>query len=263
MEHWKFLLPWYALLFPVSQLTLWCYLMRTILSDEVASAAWIATGVLLLVLCAVADLLLFKALPAKHAASHDRTASAADGKLGGDPAETGRGSGAGDGGGRPCASGDFCPAAGGGGAAAKPPHGGRPQLHGQYPRDLSSAEALLRSPRGGCHPFGKAGAVPRGEHHGGLSGADSGGVADPRRGIVCGAGQSDGQRHRSLPPSAGGDVPPDHGAWACERRLFWCCGSRIRYPERKTTSRWAVRCWITTAGDFPSSDRSRSAAEDG
>lgn len=39
MEHWKFLLPWYALLFPVSQLTLWCYLMRTILSDEVASAA--------------------------------------------------------------------------------------------------------------------------------------------------------------------------------------------------------------------------------
>ena len=34
MEHWKFLLPWYALLFPVSQLTLWCYLMRTILSDE-------------------------------------------------------------------------------------------------------------------------------------------------------------------------------------------------------------------------------------
>ncbi len=62
MEHWKFLLPWYALLFPVSQLTLWCYLMRTILSDEVASAAWIATGVLLLVLCAVADLLLFKAL---------------------------------------------------------------------------------------------------------------------------------------------------------------------------------------------------------
>ena len=62
MEHWKFRLPWYALLFPVSQLTLWFYLMRTILSDEVAGAAWIATGIFLLVLCAVADLLLFKAL---------------------------------------------------------------------------------------------------------------------------------------------------------------------------------------------------------
>ena len=62
MEHWKFCLPWYALLFPLSQLTLWCYLMSVILSDEAARAAWIATGVLLLVLCAVADLLLFKAL---------------------------------------------------------------------------------------------------------------------------------------------------------------------------------------------------------
>lgn len=62
MEHWKFCLPWYALLFPLSQLTLWFYLMRTILSDEAARAAWIATGVLLLVLCTVADLLLFKAL---------------------------------------------------------------------------------------------------------------------------------------------------------------------------------------------------------
>lgn len=62
MEHWKFRLPWYALLFPLSQLTLWCYLMSVILSDEAARAAWIATGVLLLVLCAVADLLLFKAL---------------------------------------------------------------------------------------------------------------------------------------------------------------------------------------------------------
>ena len=62
MVHWKFRLPWYALLFPLSQLTLWCYLMSVILSDAAAGAAWIATGVLLLVLCAVADLLLFKAL---------------------------------------------------------------------------------------------------------------------------------------------------------------------------------------------------------
>ena len=50
MEHWKFCLPWYALLFPLLQLTLWCYLMSVILSDEAARAAWIATGVLLLVL---------------------------------------------------------------------------------------------------------------------------------------------------------------------------------------------------------------------
>lgn len=39
MEHWKFRLPWYALLFPLSQLTLWCYLMSVILSDEAARAA--------------------------------------------------------------------------------------------------------------------------------------------------------------------------------------------------------------------------------
>lgn len=87
---------------------------------------------------------------AKHAASHDRTASAADGKLGGDPAETGRGSGAGDGGGRPCASGDFCPAAGGGGAAAKPPHGGRRSC-------MDSIPAICPPPKRYCaHPVADA-----------------------------------------------------------------------------------------------------------
>ena len=62
MKSRGFRLPWYALLFPLSQLTLWCYLMSVILSDAAAGAAWVITGIVLLVLCAVADLLLFKAL---------------------------------------------------------------------------------------------------------------------------------------------------------------------------------------------------------
>ena len=55
-------LPWYALLFPITQLSLWWCMMSLVLADEAAGAAWIVAGVLLLLLCVVTDLLLFKAL---------------------------------------------------------------------------------------------------------------------------------------------------------------------------------------------------------
>ena len=55
-------LPWYALLFPITQLSLWWCMMSLILSDGGAGAAWIVAGVFLLLLCVVTDLLLFKAL---------------------------------------------------------------------------------------------------------------------------------------------------------------------------------------------------------
>lgn len=55
-------LPWYALLFPITQLSLWWCMMSLVLSDEAAGAAWIVAGVFLLLLCVVTDLLLFKAL---------------------------------------------------------------------------------------------------------------------------------------------------------------------------------------------------------
>ncbi len=58
----KLRLPWYALLFPLTQLSLWWCMMSLILSDGGAGAAWIVAGVLLLLLCAVTDLLLFQAL---------------------------------------------------------------------------------------------------------------------------------------------------------------------------------------------------------
>ncbi len=58
----KLRLPWYALLFPITQLSLWWCMMSLILSDGGAGAAWIVAGILLLLLCAVTDLLLFKAL---------------------------------------------------------------------------------------------------------------------------------------------------------------------------------------------------------
>ena len=55
-------LPWYALLFPITQLSLWWCMMSLVLADEAAGAAWIVAGVFLLLLCVVTDLLLFKAL---------------------------------------------------------------------------------------------------------------------------------------------------------------------------------------------------------
>lgn len=58
----KLRLPWYALLFPITQLSLWWCMMSLILSDGGAGAAWIVAGVFLLLLCVVTDLLLFKAL---------------------------------------------------------------------------------------------------------------------------------------------------------------------------------------------------------
>lgn len=58
----KLRLPWYALLFPITQLSLWWCMMSLVLADEAAGAAWIVAGVFLLLLCVVTDLLLFKAL---------------------------------------------------------------------------------------------------------------------------------------------------------------------------------------------------------
>ena len=58
----KLRLPWYALLFPITQLSLWWCMMSLILSAGDIGAAWIIAGILLLLLCAVTDLLLFKAL---------------------------------------------------------------------------------------------------------------------------------------------------------------------------------------------------------
>lgn len=55
-------LPWYALLFPITQLSLWWCMMSLVLADEAAGTAWIVAGVFLLLLCVVTDLLLFKAL---------------------------------------------------------------------------------------------------------------------------------------------------------------------------------------------------------
>ena len=233
MEHWKFLLPWYALLFPVSQLTLWCYLMRTILSDEVASAAWIATGVLLLVLCAVADLLLFKAL--RQSTQLHMTVQRR--QLMESSVETQRKRG----------------------EALERETAEAVHVRQEISARLLEAAELLQNrrmeaarscmdsipaicppPKRYCaHPVADAIlseklALCRGE--------SITAVADPRRGIVCGAGQSDGQRHRSLPPSAGGDVPPDHGAWACERRLSGAAGpeSGIRRGKQHPGGRCAA-----------------------
>ena len=55
-------LPWSALLFHITQLSLWWCMMSLVLADEAAGAAWIVAGVFLLLLCVVTDLLLFKAL---------------------------------------------------------------------------------------------------------------------------------------------------------------------------------------------------------
>ena len=220
MEHWKFCLPWYALLFPVSQLTLWCYLMRTILSDEAARAAWIATGVLLLVLCAVADLFLFKAL--RQSTQLHMTVQRR--QLMESSVETQRKRG----------------------EALERETAEAVHVRREISARLLEAAELLQNRRmeaaRSCMDSIPAICPPRGEHHGGLSGADPGGVDGPRRGIMRGAGQSDGQRHRSLPPSAGGDAPPDHGAWACERRLSGAAGpeSGIRRGKQHPGGRCAA-----------------------
>lgn len=58
----KLSLSWYALLFPITQLTLWWYLMSLIAPEGSGEGAWISVGAALLFLCAVTDFLLFKTL---------------------------------------------------------------------------------------------------------------------------------------------------------------------------------------------------------
>ena len=58
----RFRLPWYALLFPISQLTLWLYLMSMIVGEDGREGGWLMAGVVLLLLCIVTDVVLFRAL---------------------------------------------------------------------------------------------------------------------------------------------------------------------------------------------------------
>ncbi len=262
MEHWKFCLPWYALLFPVSQLTLWCYLMRTILSDEAARAAWIATGVLLLVLCAVADLLLFKAL--RQSTQLHMTVQRR--QLMESSVETQRKRG----------------------EALERETAEAVHVRREISARLLEAAELLQNRRmeaarscmdsipAICPPPKRYCAHP---------------VADAllsEKLALCRGESITADCQVQIPEAL--TVPGvelcavlgnlmDNAIEACRRlpegtpRRITARGRvnggflvlRVQNPVsgEETTSRWAVRCWITTAGGFPSSGRSRSGAEDG